>query len=144
MGLLGALALAACAGIEDAPLERLDLGVYTVSSFLLPPSDHGSLPSAQRLLGKTFVFGPNRILFPSEFGHADCQHEGYRLSRRSSLYVPLFDPSQGGSYGLGEAGITAGELLELWDACLDGVYLSADRGKMFIPSRGFLLVLDKQ
>jgi hypothetical protein len=140
---LGFLALS-CTALPELPLEHQDLGSYAVTSFLLPHDQRAAMSSAQRMVGKTFVFGPDRVLFPTEFGHPDCQHEGYRLTQRSTQYLPPFDLGEAGSFSVVDAGIEDRELLELWNSCLSGVYLSVDRGRMYIPGRGALLILDRQ
>ena len=140
-GILGS----ACTALPEIehPVEYLDLGPYVVTSFQLPLNNHGAMPWAQRMVGKTFVFGPDRIAFPAEFGRPDCQHQGYRLNERTTVYLPPFDLGEAGTYSVLDAGITDKVLLEVWNFCIAGVYLSADRGKMYMPGRGALLILDK-
>jgi hypothetical protein len=142
LGLSGVLL--SCTSLPETPLEHADLGTYVVSSFELPQGQRGAMPWAQRLIGKAFVFGPDRILYPQEFGHPDCQHEGYRLTSRPVAFLVPFDLGEGSSLGVLEAGIEDRDLLEVWNYCLSGVYLSVDRGKMYLPGRGALFILDRQ
>jgi hypothetical protein len=146
--LLALLALGAftcsCASIPDTPLDQSDLGSYIVTSYQLPHEQRGAMPWAQRMVGKVFNFGPDRIIFPTEFGQPDCQHGGYRLTPRTTAYLSPFDLGEAGSYSVTDAGIEDRELLELWNFCISGAYLSLDRGKLYIPSRGALFILDRQ
>jgi hypothetical protein len=141
LGLL--LFLGACTSLPDTPLEHPDLGTYVVTEFRLTHDERSATPWAQRLLGKSFVFGPDRILFPAEFGRPDCQHEGYRLTSRPSNFMPDFDLGEAGTLSAVDAGIEDRDLLEMWNGCVSGVYLSLDRGTMYLPGPGALLVLQK-
>jgi hypothetical protein len=136
--------ISACTALPDAPLEHADLGSYVVTSFQLPQAQRGAMPWAQRMIGKSFTFGPDRILFPTEFGRPDCQHQGYRLTQRSTTYLPPFDFGDAGTLSVLDAGIEDRELIEVWNACMNGAYLSVDRGKLYLPGRGALLILDRQ
>jgi hypothetical protein len=141
-GLVGAL-LSSCAGFEDAPLERSDLGTFVVSEFRLPQGDHSAAPAAQRLLGQRFSLGPSSILYPSEYRSTACQHGGYRLTPMSATYIAPFDLGHGSTLSLAEADISDKELLEIWDECQSGVFMSEDRSRLYIPGDGFLLILQR-
>lgn len=145
--LLFGLALAllgSCKGMESVPLDHLDLGSFTVVSYQMPHDDHRASGYAQRLVGKTFTFGPDRIAFPLDFGVPDCQHQGYRLTERAAAYLPPFELGQAGTYSLADAEIRDERLLEVWNFCVSGVYLSTDHQTMYVPGRGALFILQRQ
>jgi hypothetical protein len=138
-----AAGLSSCAGFEDAPLEHSDLGTFVVSEFRLPDGDHSAGPAAQRLLGQRFTFGPDRLIFPRDFRGQDCEHGGYRVTPMSANYIAPFDVGQAGTVSLKDADISDKELLEVWDDCQSGVFMSDDRSRMYIPGQGYLLLLQR-
>jgi hypothetical protein len=141
-----ALALALCSGcaaVDEPPLEHLDLGAYIVSDFKMPLNERGAASYAQRLLGKTVTLGPDRILFPPDFGESDCQHEGYRLTQRPLGFIPAFELGAAGPLSPADAEITDRDLVEVWNGCLHGAYLSVDHEWLYLPGRGALFILRK-
>lgn len=135
--------LASCAGVDDSPLERLDLGTFIVVDFKMPISARGAAASGQRFLGKTVTLGPSDILFPAEWGQENCQHDGYRLSQRPVHFIQAFDLGSAGTLSVAEAEIADADLVEVWNSCLNGAFLSVDRQKLYLAGRGALLVLNK-
>ena len=143
LGFLLLGALGACSGIEEPPLEHLDLGTYTIREFKLPLNDHSAMAEAQRHLGQSVTLGPDRIFFPPDFGQTDCQHEGYRLTQRPTNFIPSFELGMAGPLSAVDAGIEETQLLEIWNGCLHGAYLTMDHGRIYLPGRGALFILEK-
>lgn len=141
--LLGLALLAGCGSVEDAPLERIELGTYIVTDFKMPVTARSAGAYGQRLLGKTVTLGANRILFPAEMDQRDCQHEGYRLTQRPLSFIQDFDLGAAGTLTPAGAEITDTDLIEVWNGCLSGAYLSVDHEQLYLPGRGALLVLKK-
>lgn len=141
--LVGLALLAGCAGMEEVPLEDVDLGTYTVTDYKMPITARGAAAYGQRLLGETVTLGRDRILYPVQMDEEDCQHEGYRLTRRPSTFITPFNLGSGLTLSLQEAGITDYELVEIWSECFFGAYLSADHQTLYLPGRGALLILQK-
>ena len=141
--LSGLILLAGCAGMEEAPLEDVDLGTYTVTDFKMPITARAAAAYGQRLLGENVTLGRDRVLYPVQMDEKDCQHEGYRLTERPVSFIAPFNLGSGLTLTVQEAGIEDHQLVEIWSECFFGAYLSLDRQTLYLPGRGALLVLHK-
>ncbi len=143
VALIGLALVVSCAAVDEPPLEHLDLGSYIISDFKMPLTDRSAAPYGQRMLGKTVTLGQDRIFFPPDFGQSDCQHSGYRLTQRPTNFIPAFELGPAGPLSAADAEITDKDVVEIWNECLPGAYLSLDHSQLYLPGRGALFVLRK-